>query len=336
MGGMPKLTKTVRFSTVTIRYHPTILGNNPFVTSGPPLELSWEHEPSATDSDVPVDRHEEVREGRRRNEWDLALSKGERESRLLESGCTREEIAVAVRETCRIKAQRANTVLNLKMSGVEEFAEDVRRKGSKFVGLRKSSNWLYNDWKSNKNTYLRLHCSATVASEDVGPKAKDEAAATLHDGKKKRSPVRHVVQRIIHHGMSTIDSDPTPECPKGGPAFGIDHLSLSTRTGLGFGNDDDTKGVWPFAVINVVHPGSPADEAGLRRGDRLIKLGSITALNHDRCRDIPELGQVAAAKELPIPATVEDENGVRREIAIWPHKWDGRGYFGFLFRELDT
>jgi hypothetical protein len=40
----------------------------------------------------------------------------------------------------------------------------------------------------------------------------------------------------------------------------------------------------PFAKINSVEPGSPAEEAGLKRGDYLKKFGGVNALNHDGLR----------------------------------------------------
>ena len=88
-----------------------------FVTSGPPLELGWdwEHESSMNEVDIPIDEFEATYSPHRRSEWDLALSRGERETQLLELGFTREEIAAAIRETSKIKSQRANTVLNIKL-----------------------------------------------------------------------------------------------------------------------------------------------------------------------------------------------------------------------------
>ena len=91
-----EVAKTVHFSTVDVHYHPTVLGVNPFVTSGPPLELAWDEEPSATEANIPIDTYENERASQRRSEGDLALSRGERESRLLEAGCTREEIAAPI------------------------------------------------------------------------------------------------------------------------------------------------------------------------------------------------------------------------------------------------
>ena len=139
--------RKVHFSTVSVRHYPIILGNNPFVTSGPSLELAWEYVSSLDEVNIPLDSYEAFHAPIRRSEWDLALSRGERESQLLESGYTREEIATAIRETNRIKSQRVQTALNIKMEGIEEFTENARRRGMEIIGLRKNSDWLYNEWK---------------------------------------------------------------------------------------------------------------------------------------------------------------------------------------------
>ena len=53
--------------------------------------------------DIPIDEFEATYSPHRRSEWDLALSRGERETQLLELGFTREEIAAAIRETSKKK-----------------------------------------------------------------------------------------------------------------------------------------------------------------------------------------------------------------------------------------
>ena len=118
-----------------------------------------------------------------------------------------------------------------------------------------------------------------------------------------------------------------------GPPFGI------TRKSFRIVGDNNNNGgpLCPFAVIKVVYPNSPAHEANLRRGDRIIKLGHISALNHEHCRAIPELGQVASKRESTLLVIVEDGYGNRRTCNIKPRDWSGgRGYFGFLVRELEV
>ena len=140
--------RAVHFSTVSVRYHATVLGVNPFCTSGPPISLGWYHDPSLADNNVPIDEYESYSHPTApKSEWDLALSRAERERRLLDAGYSREKIAAAIRETNRVKDQRRQTVLTLEASGAQEFAESVGRTTKKALLLRKGSDHLYQEWK---------------------------------------------------------------------------------------------------------------------------------------------------------------------------------------------
>lgn len=45
----------------------------------------------------------------------------------------------------------------------------------------------------------------------------------------------------------------------------------------------------PFAKVNSVVSGSPADSAGLKAGDQVIRFGFVTWLNHDDLRKVSEV-----------------------------------------------
>lgn len=47
----------------------------------------------------------------------------------------------------------------------------------------------------------------------------------------------------------------------------------------------------PFAKVNSVVPGSPADQAGLKAGDRIRKFGDVDWLNHDKLSKVAETVQ---------------------------------------------
>ena len=47
----------------------------------------------------------------------------------------------------------------------------------------------------------------------------------------------------------------------------------------------------PFAKVNSVVSGSPADHAGLRAGDRIRKFGDINWLNHEKLSKVAETVQ---------------------------------------------
>ena len=45
----------------------------------------------------------------------------------------------------------------------------------------------------------------------------------------------------------------------------------------------------PFAKVNSVAAGSPADDAGLRAGDEIRRFGSVTWMNHEKLSKIAEV-----------------------------------------------
>ena len=54
-----------------------------------------------------------------------------------------------------------------------------------------------------------------------------------------------------------------------------------------------------FALVDGVAPGSPAATAGLQRTDRIVRIGSIDASNHDRLRAIAPVLQRFEGVRLP-------------------------------------
>lgn len=66
----------------------------------------------------------------------------------------------------------------------------------------------------------------------------------------------------------------------------------------------------PFAKVNCVVPGSPADQAGLKAGDTIRSFGNINWLNHER------LSKVAQ--------TVQENEGVSSSsLALHPNDLNG-------------
>jgi len=134
-------------------------GDNPSVSSGPALAIGWEYDPN--DLELDVDRYESLR-GDRRREKEMALSRHMREAILkFECGCSMSELARSVREINLIKANRRQTVNNLKYTSTEERFEAMKRSLSKFFCAKRSVDMELNElWaKTEKAPFKQIATS---------------------------------------------------------------------------------------------------------------------------------------------------------------------------------
>ena len=60
----------------------------------------------------------------------------------------------------------------------------------------------------------------------------------------------------------------------------------------------------PFAKVNSVVPGSPADHAGLKAGDRIWKFGDVNWLNHENLGKVAETVQRNQGVGVPVTFVV--------------------------------
>ena len=72
------------------------------------------------------------------------------------------------------------------------------------------------------------------------------------------------------------------------------NLPLASTSGFAAGGSDiaaqsvlDT----PFAKVNSIVAGSPADHAGLKVGDRIRNFGSVNFMNHEKLSKVAETVQ---------------------------------------------
>ncbi|KAG0164989.1 26S proteasome non-ATPase regulatory subunit 9 [Apophysomyces sp. BC1034] len=81
-----------------------------------------------------------------------------------------------------------------------------------------------------------------------------------------------------------------------------------------------------FAIVNSVALGSPADDSGLQKNDRLVKFGHVHAENHNKLQAVNEL--VRQSQGSPIQVIVlrgED----KKTLSLTPRSnWGGRGTLG--------
>ncbi|BFZ60578.1 putative 26S proteasome regulatory subunit [Saitoella coloradoensis] len=85
-----------------------------------------------------------------------------------------------------------------------------------------------------------------------------------------------------------------------------------------------------FALVNSVAPNSPAESAGLQRGDKIKRFGIVHAGNHAKLSKLAEV--VQANEGRPIPLRVSRATGAEEatiELTLVPRSgWGGRGTLG--------
>lgn len=123
-GHKNKVNKAVSFGDVTILEFPVVLGSNPAVSAGCPIELGWER---LTEEIQQMEFFEYMREGQRRSDRKrLVIPVPERAKLLMRAGYTIEEIATAVMLVQELQRQRAES---LKGTAGEAFMDLVGKTG---------------------------------------------------------------------------------------------------------------------------------------------------------------------------------------------------------------
>ncbi|GKZ31019.1 putative 26S proteasome regulatory subunit [Aspergillus brasiliensis] len=94
---------------------------------------------------------------------------------------------------------------------------------------------------------------------------------------------------------------------------------------------NNTSGL-PFAKVNSVVPGSPADQAGLRVGDTVREFGSANWLNHERLSKVAEIVQQSEGRTVAVKVVRKDpssSSSVDLSLQLVPRRdWGGRGLLG--------
>ena len=86
-------------------------------------------------------------------------------------------------------------------------------------------------------------------------------------------------------------------------AYQAAHPPGSSSTQATGSNGSTAQGVLdtPFAKVNSVVDGSPADQAGLKVGDRIRKFGNVDFLNHEKLSKVAETVQRNQGVSTAIP-----------------------------------
>ncbi|KAJ2076398.1 putative 26S proteasome regulatory subunit [Coemansia sp. RSA 988] len=94
----------------------------------------------------------------------------------------------------------------------------------------------------------------------------------------------------------------------------------------------------PFARVSIVTPNSPASEAGLLVGDKIIKYGSVDATNHDNFKrlSIETIDNINKPMSATIERVVEGRPQVLELTLRLRHGWGGESLLGCHILPLQT
>ncbi|KAJ5505310.1 hypothetical protein N7453_004267 [Penicillium expansum] len=89
----------------------------------------------------------------------------------------------------------------------------------------------------------------------------------------------------------------------------------------------------PFAKVNSVVSGSPADQAGLKVGDAIRSFGNINWLNHERLSKVAQVVQANEGRAVSVKVSrkheANTETTTELDLQLTPRQnWGGRGLLG--------
>jgi len=88
----------------------------------------------------------------------------------------------------------------------------------------------------------------------------------------------------------------------------------------------------PFAKVNSVVAGSPAESAGLKAGDEVRNFGYVNQSNHDGLKKMAECVQGNEGRDVLVKISRASSTGQRRQelqLTLRPRRdWGGRGLLG--------
>jgi 26S proteasome non-ATPase regulatory subunit 9 len=106
------------------------------------------------------------------------------------------------------------------------------------------------------------------------------------------------------------------------------------RSNLGENSLSDAEMIGtPFAKVNSVVPGSPADQAGLKAGDTIRSFGNVNWINHERLSKVAQTVQQNEGRTIVVKIVRKDgpasDNTTELSLELIPRRdWGGRGLLG--------
>ncbi|THV50356.1 hypothetical protein BGAL_0153g00010 [Botrytis galanthina] len=128
-----------------------------------------------------------------------------------------------------------------------------------------------------------------------------------------------VIEKHIHEHFARLAENPSTEEP-------VVDEAQATRIVPSF--DEPAPLDLPFAKVNSVAAGSPADDAGLKAGDTIRNFGYVNHANHDGLKRVGECVQGNEGREVMVKVS-RDLGRQELQLSLTPRRnWGGRGLLG--------
>ena len=133
--GTTKPKRTISFSNLEIREYDLTIGDNPSVSYGPPVQLSWQYSQGETRDLEDYESQKEMDRSRgRRSRRVENISWAKREAMLKRQGFSQDDIDSKMKEVNKVKQGRSVTRALVVTGRTEEALESAGRKLKRFFG----------------------------------------------------------------------------------------------------------------------------------------------------------------------------------------------------------
>ncbi|PNS17353.1 hypothetical protein CAC42_7036 [Sphaceloma murrayae] len=138
------------------------------------------------------------------------------------------------------------------------------------------------------------------------------------------------IEKGLEEHHANLASAPPEEETSNGTAALSERITATPSSGEGLGVASSIEA--PFAKVNSVARGSPADSAGLKVGDKVTRFGYVNWSNHDKLAKVAQVVQSNEGREVAIKVLRAQEGTATSttvEMKLIPrHNWGGRGMLG--------
>ncbi|KAF4979018.1 hypothetical protein FZEAL_4693 [Fusarium zealandicum] len=127
------------------------------------------------------------------------------------------------------------------------------------------------------------------------------------------------IEKFLHEHFASLDENDSAQAPSSSSAQPVLPDSYSAPLDP------------PFAKVNTVAAGSPAESAGLKSGDEIRNFGYVNRSNHDNLKKVAECVQGNEGSNVFIKVSRLEGVAERQELrlTLTPRKdWGGRGMLG--------